>query len=141
LFEYVLCRTRNFKSTGHIGKQPYLNQGALVLKKFSAAPSWVHTLCYNTWPITVHANGTGYNTKRTSPHDILFCINVMDAACQLQRQEGQNRLWNSHLISLENSQCEMVTSADFWIPQITKSNLTLSLSVLSFTAYIPMLGS
>jgi len=65
----------------------------------------------------------------------------MDAACQLQQQEGQNRLWNGHLISLENSQCETVTSADFWILHITKSNLTLSLSVLSFTAYIPMLGS
>lgn len=39
----------------------------------------------------------------------------MNAAYQLQQQEGQNRLWNNHLISLENSQCEMVTSADFWI--------------------------
>jgi hypothetical protein len=49
----------------------------------------------------VHANGTKDNTKRTSPHHILLCVNVMDAACHVQQQEGQNRLWNNRLISLQ----------------------------------------
>jgi len=71
----------------------------------------------------VHVNSTGDNTKRTSPHHILLCVNAMDAACQLQQQEGQNRLWNNRLISLENSQCETVTSTDFWILHTTNSQI------------------
>jgi hypothetical protein len=47
----------------------------------------------------------------------------MDAACQLQQQEGQNRLWNNHLISLENFQRETITSADFWILHTTNSQI------------------
>jgi hypothetical protein len=48
-----------------MGKQPYLNQGALVLKKFSAGPTWVHTFCYNT---TTHGQLWFMRTAEETTH-------------------------------------------------------------------------